>query len=136
MTISPFNGTKPAFPKQVVLDGRFGLLATIQLSFLDFSYPSRPKMISEIAGGILRLAYRTPPCPRAGLSPSTNTVPNIFRQSSLSPPRGHRAVIQRRSSCPPHVPRLYLRAAFRSNPISNSLRNKRKSCLSDSAPAS
>jgi hypothetical protein len=36
---------------------------------------AQTKMIWETVRGILTLAYRTPPCPRAGLSPSMNFLP-------------------------------------------------------------
>ena len=42
------------------------------------------KLIWEIARGILTPACRTPPCPRAGLSPSTKLTPECVQGRGLS----------------------------------------------------
>ena len=43
---------------------------------ISVTQQTQKKMIWETAGDILEPAYRTPPCPRAGLSPSMSIVPN------------------------------------------------------------
>ena len=63
-----------------------------------------PRLPSErllsLFPAILIVAYRTPPCPRAGLSPPVIVILTIHRRIFFSPTRGHRAVDKRRSSCP------------------------------------